>query len=370
MNETKWLTGTDGDAMLDFAADRLSPRQWVLVSAAFVRRLWDLLPEGVLRDALDFAERAAHPLPAGDRAEWCRRIDEAVPAAVWAGEQAQREIVRTCDPDAADIDRPVLARPNQIAPAFPLFQAASRTARDAVQLTATATGEAAQAVRSLFAEPSEDMLALVRTHADQAAETRTNANRAANNALRLKAKGDEVADQAAGAKNKRLYESIAMEEVRKVEEGGRGRGEFGDLDAEEKRDRAARKLLAGNLREVVGNPFRTARFEPAWRTDTVVALARGIYEERAFDRMPILADALLDADCDEEAVLRHCRGTELNVKEQPQHVRGCWVIETILQRFEPLPPEQPGQKDRPRRRSPLDDFDLGDPLDLGDDRLA
>jgi hypothetical protein len=370
MNETKWLTGIDGDAMLDFAADRLSPRQWLLVSAAFVRKLWDLLPPGVLRDALDFAERAERPLSAEDRGEWARKIDAAVPAAVGAGELAQREIVKSCDPDAADIDQPVLSRPNQIAPAFPLFQAASRSARQAIELIATATGEAAQAVRSLFSNPSEDMLGLVRTHVDQAADTRTNANRAANNALRLKAKGDEVADQAAGAKNKRLYESIAMEEVRKVEEGARPRGEFGDLDAEEKRDRAARKLLAGHLREVVGNPFNQPRFEAAWRTSTVVSLARGIHDDRAFDRMPILADALLDADCDEEAVLRHCRGTELNVKEQPQHIRGCWVIEMILERFEPLPPEQPGKKkDRPRRRL-LDDLDLDDPLDLGDDRLA
>jgi hypothetical protein len=359
--------------MLDFVADRLSPRQWVLVSAAFVRKLWDLLPAGVLRDAIDFAERAGHPLPVEERNEWARRIDAAIPAAVGAGELAQREIVKTCDPDAADVEQPVLSRPNQIAPAFPLFQAASRSARQSIEMIAGAIGEAAQAVRVLFSDPTEEMLVLVRTRVDQAADTRTNANRAANNALRLKAKGDEVADQAAGAKNKRLYESIAMEEVRKVEEGSRTRGEFGDLDADEKRERAARKLLAGFLREVVGNPFTPPRFEPAWRTGTVVDLAKGIADDRAFDRdrMAVLADALLDADCDEEAVLRHCRGTELNVKEQPTHCRGCWVIEMILDRFTPLPPEDPTKKDRPRRRRhPYEDFDLTGDLDLGDDRIA
>ena len=62
MNETNWLTGADGDAMLDLVADRLSARQWVLVSAAYVRRLWDMLPAGVLRDAIEFVERATHPL--------------------------------------------------------------------------------------------------------------------------------------------------------------------------------------------------------------------------------------------------------------------------------------------------------------------
>ena len=251
--------------------------------------------------------RGAHgPLSAADRAEWPRKIDASTPATVGAGELIQREIVKSCDPDAADIDQPVLARPNQIAPAFPLFQAASRNARNSIDMIGDAIGEAAQAVRGLFAEPNEEMLGAVRSHVDQASDTRTNANRAANNALRLKAKSDEIADQAVGApaSKQRVFESIAMEEVRKVEEGSRPRGELGDFDADEKRERAARKVLAGALREVVGNPFKPPRFEAAWRTSTVVHLAKGIHEDRACDPMPIPADALLDADCDESAILR------------------------------------------------------------------
>ncbi|VTT96442.1 Uncharacterized protein (Fragment) OS=uncultured bacterium PE=4 SV=1 [Gemmataceae bacterium] len=370
MNETKWLTGVDGEAMLEFASERLSPRQWVLLSSAAVRRLWELLPAGVLRDAIDFVERAEHPLPAATRTEWVTKIDAATPKAVTAVELAQREIVRSCDPDAADLDAPVLSRPNQVAPAFPLFQAASRNARNTIEWIANALTEAVQAVRVLFLEPNEEMFALARQRTDEAYETRTNANRAANNALRMKMKGDDIADQAAGAKNKRLFESIAVEEVRKMEEGNRQQG--GDFDLDEKRDRSARKQLAQHLREIVGNPFTPPRFEAAWRTSTVVQLAQGIFDDRAFDRLPILADALLDADCDEEAVLRHCRGTELHAAKEPvPHVRGCWVIETILQRYEPLAPEKPaGKKPKPRRRTRLEDLDLGFPLDLGDDRLA
>ena len=45
-----------------------------------------------------------------------------------------------------------------------------------------------------------------------------------------------------------------------------------------------------------------------WRTSDTVGVARGIYEDRAFERMPILADALMDAGCDDEQVLGHCRG--------------------------------------------------------------
>lgn len=368
MTEATWRTGADGDDMLDLVADRLTPRHWVLLAAAYVRRLWDLLPEGVLRDAIDAAEQAEHPLPPAVRTDWLRRIDAAVPAAVGAAELTQREIVKSCDPDAADQDAPVLSRPNQLAPAFPLFHAASRHARNAIEGIAEAITMAASAVRVLFTDPTEEMLDMARNRVDEAVEDKVAAGRSATNALRLKHEGDELADRAAAVKNKRLEESKAIEIVRRIEEGPRGgRGEGEDFEAEMRAERAAQKQLAKFLREVVGNPFTPPRFEPAWRTSTVVDLARGIVADRAFDRMPILADALLDADCDEEAVLRHCRGTELGVKEQPQHVRGCWVLELILDRWQPLPPAPPGAKPRRRLR---DDFDLGLPFDRGGDGMA
>ena len=143
-------------------ADRLSPRQWVLLSAAFVRKLWDLLPDGVLRDAIDFAERADAAVHRGRADRVARKIDAAVPAAVGAAELAQREIVKSCDPTPPTSTSRSSSRPNQIAPAFPLFQAASRNARNAIERIANAVTEAAQAVRVLFAEPNEEMLELVR----------------------------------------------------------------------------------------------------------------------------------------------------------------------------------------------------------------
>jgi hypothetical protein len=77
------------------------------------------------------------------------------------------------------------------------------------------------------------------------------------------------------------------------------------------------------LRDIFGNPFRPVAPEPSWRTSTVVALAEGIYTDRAFDRLPILADALQDAGCDNADVLDHCRGSG-------PHVRGCWVVDLVL----------------------------------------
>jgi hypothetical protein len=79
------------------------------------------------------------------------------------------------------------------------------------------------------------------------------------------------------------------------------------------------------LRCIVGNPFRPVGLAPSWITSTVVQLAQGIYAERAFDRLPILADALQDAGCDNPDILAHCRG-------DGPHVRGCWVVDLVLGR--------------------------------------
>lgn len=77
------------------------------------------------------------------------------------------------------------------------------------------------------------------------------------------------------------------------------------------------------MREIFGNPFRPIDFAP-WRTDTAVALARQMYESREFGAMPILADALQDARCDNTDVLNHCRDATQT------HVRGCWVVDGVL----------------------------------------
>jgi hypothetical protein len=77
------------------------------------------------------------------------------------------------------------------------------------------------------------------------------------------------------------------------------------------------------LRDIFGNRVYTSAFDPRWRTADVLGLARAIYDDRAFERMPILADALMDAGCENEEIIAHCRG-------DGPHVRGCWVVDLIL----------------------------------------
>jgi len=77
------------------------------------------------------------------------------------------------------------------------------------------------------------------------------------------------------------------------------------------------------FRCILGNPFQSVAVDPSWRTSTAVALAVGSHDERAFDRLPILADALQDAGCEDEQLLGHCRGPG-------PHVRGCWALDLVL----------------------------------------
>ena len=70
----------------------------------------------------------------------------------------------------------------------------------------------------------------------------------------------------------------------------------------------------------------------AWNDATVLRIAQDIYEERRLPegtldnvRLGMLADALLDAGCEDEELIQHCR--------QPgPHVRGCWAVDLCLRK--------------------------------------
>jgi hypothetical protein len=87
----------------------------------------------------------------------------------------------------------------------------------------------------------------------------------------------------------------------------------------------AEQAIQSNLLRDIFAPFEDTTIRTrwlVWSDATVRRIALGIYEERAFERMPVLADALEDAGCDNADILAHCRG--------PGHVRGCWVVDLLL----------------------------------------
>jgi hypothetical protein len=83
------------------------------------------------------------------------------------------------------------------------------------------------------------------------------------------------------------------------------------------------RVLADGYRDLIPNPFLPLAWNPEWFTSTVRAMAAHIYDSREFSAMPILADGLQDAGCNDEQILTHCRASK-------PHARGCWVLDAIL----------------------------------------
>lgn len=84
-------------------------------------------------------------------------------------------------------------------------------------------------------------------------------------------------------------------------------------------------LFADLLREIIGKPFRRVVIAPTWLTwneGLVRHLATTIHAEQAFDRLPILGDALEDAGCADPDLLSHLRLAE-------PHARGCWALTAL-----------------------------------------
>src|SRR5262249_4150650 len=89
------------------------------------------------------------------------------------------------------------------------------------------------------------------------------------------------------------------------------------------RTKAETGAQAALVRDIFRCAFRPVPVVPGWLTTTSVAVAESISDVRAFHRLPILADALEDAACDNADILNHCR-------QQGVHVRGCWVVDLVL----------------------------------------
>jgi len=84
------------------------------------------------------------------------------------------------------------------------------------------------------------------------------------------------------------------------------------------------------IRDIVANPFHPVLIVHAWLTPTVLALAQAAYDNRRLpagtldnDRLAVLADALEDASCTDQAILGHLRSLG-------PHVRGCYFLDLLL----------------------------------------
>jgi hypothetical protein len=89
-------------------------------------------------------------------------------------------------------------------------------------------------------------------------------------------------------------------------------------------ERKAEDQAQGEIvRDIFGNPFISVSFVPEWLTPSLVTLAKNIYDKREFRSLPDLAIVLEQGGCNCQRILAHCR-------EAIPHVRGCWVVDSIL----------------------------------------
>jgi hypothetical protein len=84
-------------------------------------------------------------------------------------------------------------------------------------------------------------------------------------------------------------------------------------------------LQAQMIRDIFGNPFASIILDPLVVSSAVVGLAQVIYDQRAVDQMPALAELLTKSGCVDFEVVQHCRAPG-------PHARGCWVLDLILRK--------------------------------------
>ncbi|MCI0699995.1 MAG: hypothetical protein L0241_02795 [Planctomycetia bacterium] len=90
--------------------------------------------------------------------------------------------------------------------------------------------------------------------------------------------------------------------------------------------RAHQAELVRDIFPPPGDAIRSTRLERDWLTSTVLTLARQADETGEYSALPILADALQDAGCDNEFMLARCRAFP------PIHCLGNWVVDLLLGR--------------------------------------
>jgi hypothetical protein len=272
MAETSWDESTDLRALLRRARPALGERKKRLLVVAYARRIEHLLADHRSRQALDAAAGHADGLVDAPALKAARAgAQDAAREAEQAQQVARAHYQAVCRAVGWDDLGPLRAINDGTDTTDPAILAALTAYLDAC----TAAEAATTASRAIDGSTSP---ATITYHVDLALTV----------SLRTPASGLPQARAAA---------------VREAENAERCR----------------------LLREVVGDPERRVAVADAWlawQGGLVPRLAHEIYEERAFDRLPVLADALEDAGCADEALLGHLRAPG-------PHVQGCWALDLV-----------------------------------------
>jgi hypothetical protein len=323
MNEMAWLACKNPRTMLEALADKADERKLRLFLCACCRRLWPLLTDERSRAAVEAFENSLDEAVAGATWPAVQPAAAAVEAAqvaqaeaAQAAEEAQRTRTRTWAQTWAVEGTPVPAALVQTAAEQQETQAAAEAAQAALEAArvaeaATSNLNPARATVTQAAELAVRAVGMSRLAALSRAR-----------AARWLQRAEEEADRPVTRKKAALRAAQVAEWVEQQEETAREK----TWRTEERALRAERQAQCDLLRDIFGFPGRAVSLRAAWlkaHDGRVIKLARSIYDERRFQDLPVLADALEEAGCTNEALLSHCR-------TPGEHVRGCWVVDALL----------------------------------------
>ncbi|HEY7312366.1 MAG TPA: hypothetical protein VH643_23585 [Gemmataceae bacterium] len=302
MMEQEWLSGTDPTPMLKFLRGKASGRKRRLFAVACCRHLWRLFTDLRIRDAVETAElwadgRASPEELASHRAATRRALEEARLRALreadgvgltWSILKFHINHQAGAFEAAADAMSAQTAHASTLGGRFPERAAwgAMLAVIPAIELGPLLPADGFQ----------EGYLAGARLV--QAALLRD----LFGNPFQVVSVNPVWLLRGSGRAGERGWSTSSS-----TDPDGRGRSSDDGL------------LSHPHLQESRGwrSPFRP------WERGPVAELAQAIYDKRAFERLPVLADALEQAGCSDEEILGHLRGPG-------PHVRGCWVIDLIL----------------------------------------
>jgi hypothetical protein len=273
MTEAEWLTCAEPKQLVDFLGDKLTERKLMLWAVGCCSSLRDLIIDKRSRDALVVAE--AYVEGQASRQQLTNAHQQAATAEEQLNQELEAWIEAGEDMPPETVQRTIFNRNlKRVGNDYYLREAQYSAALAAMKCATQVRDELINAVfMAAVAIANEQMF----RHYEQAAEVL-----------------DPFSDKMLNAVN-------------------------GFQDEQHQRHCLV-------LQEIVGNPFCPVNLDSAclsWNDGTVRKIAQSIYDERAYERMPILADALTDAGCDTEDILSHCRS-------DGPHVRRCWVVDLLL----------------------------------------
>lgn len=328
MNELEWLNCNRPEEMLDLVLHALSARKLRLLAAAFARHVLSQVYDDDLLAATEASEAAAdrmitdealmivHQSTASSEEEW-RQIDELFMSKYDSGEPDEQGQAGNVDPDEMGEFAVAIAFRSTILSAFITSSLAGPNERN---VFAGSLVQCLSEYRRLLRDRAH-MLAVLDT--------------------------DRVLPDSLVPRDFDMWTSIPVgsSDYHILDREDRDQDWWDAFDRVNCQSQERQLTLVEVVRKVTSLVWDRERSSQAvivrdlcghaaavdkvgdevllWNDQTVIKIAKEIYDSRNFQKIRILYDALLDAGCDQESLLEHCR-------QEGPHYLGCWALDLIL----------------------------------------